>query len=385
MDIERIRADFPALREWTYLDTSFVGLYPRQVREGYDMFLDTWMNFGVEGTKTILTQWLEKASEVRGMVADFIGARRHEVAFTTCTGSGINIVVNGLEWARGDNVVFPEFEHNPLDTATLRRHGVERRTVGVSNGRVETADLEGAVDDRTRLVQVSQVGYVNGFRFDLREVADIAHVHGAKVLVDATQAVGALEVDVKRDGVDYVSAAPYKYLMGPAGLAFLYVSSENLDELVPDRVGWKNQLWSGESAEELHDPGSAEKFEYGTIHFQGIYGLERSLEYLNGLGMEAVERRVLELSGYLWSRVADSGRRMYTTEGTRSPIVSFYQQDAVELASKLMEQRVKVTGREAHGGHIRVSPHFYNTKADIDSFLERLEGLEKGVPPPQRY
>ena len=374
MDIESIRRDFPALEEWTYLDNAFVGLYPRQVRTGYEEFLDKWMNFSAEGTKTILTEWLEKAEKVREMVADFIGASPQEIAFTACTGSGLNIVVNGTKWEKGDNVVFPENEHNPLDTATLRRHGVETRAVEVREGWVDLSDLEKAVDDHTRLVQVSQVSYINGFRFDLKGVADIAHEHGARVVVDSTQAIGALVTDVKKEGVDYVSAAPYKYLMGPAGLAFLYVKSDLIGELEPDRIGWKNQIWEGDHAEEPLDATlSAKKFEYGTLHFQGVYGLERSLKYLNDIGMENVERRILQLSSYLWSRLSEIGKKMYTPRGTRSPIVSFYEQDAVETSAKLMEEKVKVTGREAHGGHIRVSPHFYNTTEDIDHFIKKLE------------
>ena len=374
MNIESIRRDFPALEEWTYLDNAFVGLYPRQVRAGYEEFLDRWMNFSAEGTKTILTEWLEKAEKVREMVADFIGASPQEIAFTTCTGSGLNIVVNGTKWEKGDNVVFPENEHNPLDTAMLRRHGVETRAVEVKEGRVDLSDFEKAVDDHTRLVQVSQVSYINGFRFDLKGVADIAHEHGARVVVDSTQAIGALVTDVKKEGVDYVSAAPYKYLMGPAGLAFLYVKSDLIGELEPDRIGWKNQIWEGDQAEEPLDATlSAKKFEYGTLHFQGVYGLERSLKYLNDFGMENVERRILQLSTYLWSRLSEIGKKMYTPRGTRSPIVSFYEQDAVETSAKLMEEKVKVTGREAHGGHIRVSPHFYNTTEDIDHFIKKLE------------
>ena len=374
MNIESIRRDFPALEEWTYLDNAFVGLYPRQVRAGYEEFLDRWMNFSAEGTKTILTEWLEKAEKVREMVADFIGASPQEIAFTACTGSGLNIVVNGTKWEKGDNVVFPENEHNPLDTATLRRHGVETRAVEVREGRVDLSDFEKAVDDHTRLVQVSQVSYINGFRFDLKGVADIAHEHGARVVVDSTQAIGALATDVKKEGVDYVSAAPYKYLMGPAGLAFLYVKSDLIGELEPDRIGWKNQIWEGDQAEEPLDATmSAKKFEYGTLHFQGVYGLERSLKYLNDIGMENVERRILQLSSYLWSRLSEIGKKMYTPRGTRSPIVSFYEQDAVETSAKLMEEKVKVTGREAHGGHIRVSPHFYNTTEDIDHFIKKLE------------
>ena len=376
MDVERIRSDFPALKEWTYLDNSFVGLVPRQVKEGYDEFIDEWVNLDIGGRSTILNGWLDKTQTLRASVADFIGAAPHEIAFTMCTGAGINVVVNGISWEKGDNVVFPEWEHNPLDTTTLRRNGVEIRALKVKDGRTEVADLEKLVDDDTKLIEVSQVSYVNGYRFDLKEVSDMAHEHGARVLVDSTQAVGALVTDVEKEGVDFLSAAPYKYLMGPAGLAFLYVKEEVLGELEPDRVGWKNQIWEGDRAEEpAEDRESAEKFEYGTIHFQGVYALEKSLEYINGIGMEAIEKRVLDLSGYLWRKASELGNEMYTPEGTESPIVSFFEPDASEVASKLMAERVKVTGREAHGGHIRAAPHFYNTKGDIDRFIERYRDI----------
>ena len=373
MDISRIRSDFPALKEWTYLDTAFVGLYPLQVRQGYEEFLDRWMQFKVTGGKTILSEWLEKTETVRNMVASFIGATKDEIAFTTSTGCGLNIVINGLSWTKGDNVVFPEWEHNPMDTMTLRKHGVQIRAIKPKNGRVELDNLEKAVDDGTKLVQVSQVAYTNGFRFNLRRVAEIAHEHGAKLLVDATQAIGALVINVKDESVDFMSAAPYKHLMGPAGLAFLYVDQGSIDDLIPDRVGWKNQIWEGEHAEPpSENRKTAEKFEYGTLNFEGMYGLERSLEYISRIGLDNIQDRILELSSYLWDRMKELGTGMYTPEGTESSIVSFFQPDATRLVAKLMEEKIKVTGRETHGGHVRASTHFYNTKEDIDHFTERL-------------
>lgn len=373
MDIDRIRSDFPALKEWTYLDTSFVGLIPNQVKEGYDEWLRQWHHFSPEEGKPLLSTWLEDANRVREIVADFMGVKGKEIAFTMCTGSGLNIVVNGLDWEKGDNAVFPEWEHNPLDTHTIRRCGVEHRAVPARGGGFEPADLEKAVDDRTRLVQVSEVGYINGFRFDLREVSEIAHEHGAKVLVDATQSVGALMADYRKDDVDFVSAAPYKYLMGPAGLAFLYVEEENIPGLVPDRIGWKNQIWEGARAEEPAAPDTAEKFEYGTLNFQGIHALGESLAYLNRVGMDAVEERVLSLSSHLHERIEELGKDILTPEGTESPIVSFAQDGAVKLARRLMSEKIKVTGREAHGSHMRVSVHFYNNEEDIDRFIQKIE------------
>jgi len=345
---------------------------PTQVRDGYDEYLDQWHRFDTIGDRTILQEWLAKARRVRKMVAEFIHVSAEEVAFDMCTGSGLNIVVNGTEWRRGDNVVFPEWEHNPLHTHTTARHGVETRVWRPVEGVFDTGDLERLIDDRTRLIQVSQVSYVNGQRLDLREVAEVTHGHGAKVLVDATQAVGALDVDYRRDGVDYVSFAPYKYLMGPAGLSFLYVKRENLTELTPDRTGWKNQIWGGDNPEAPVDLDTAEKFEYGTLHFQGLYAMDRALEYLNQLGMDEVEKRNLMLSRYLYDRLSSRGKRLFMPEPPASTIVSYFQKGAVELAARLKSMKIKVTGRSAHGDHIRVSNHFYNNKEDVDRLMDNV-------------
>ena len=371
VSVEDIRSDFPALREWTYLDNAFVGLMPRQVREGYDRWADQWLNFDV-GNRTILSGWLEAANRVRGAMASFIGAATKEIAYTMCTGSGLNIVINGTEWKKGDNAVFPEWEHNPLDTHTTRRHGVKLRVWKPRGGSFLVSDLEKLVDDRTKLVQVSQVSYVNGFRADLKEIADIAHEHGAKLLVDATQAVGALKVDYNRDGADYVSWAPYKYLMGPTGLAFLYVDEDSIMGLTPDRTGWKNQIWEGAHAEDKTPDDAAEKFEYGTINFQGVYAMEESLKYLSSFGIDYVEKRVFDTTGYLHKRLEELGKELWTPGGNESPVVSYNQPGAVELAEKLKKGKIKVTGREAHGGHMRVSAHFYNTRGDVDKLIDAI-------------
>jgi cysteine desulfurase/selenocysteine lyase len=160
--------------------------------------------------------------------------------------------------------------------------------------------------------------------------------------------------------------------MGPAGLAFLYVDKESIEELTPDRTGWKNQIWEGAHAEAPTPADTAEKFEYGTINFQGVYALEESLKYLNRLGMDYVEKRVLDNTGYLFDRLDEMGKEIWTPEGNESPVVSFAQEGAVKLAEKLKRAKIKVTGREAHGGHMRVSSHFYNTREDINKLIEAI-------------
>ena len=385
MEINTIRNDFPTLEKLTYLDTAFVGLFPTFVREGYIEFLDEWMSYSLGKSKTtadkqldkaeaksILGRWMDKAEETRAMAAEFLGASSDEVAFTQSTGCGLNMPVNGVTWKKGDNVVFPDSEHNPLVTATLTREGVEARIVKSVDGRVELNDLEKAVDDNTKIVQVSQVGYLNGFRLDLKAVSDIAHEHGALVSVDSTQALGALKTDVRKEDVDFLSAGTYKYLIGPAGLGFFYVKSEHIESVLPDRTGWKNQMWRMRPYEL---PKNARRFEYGTLNFQGIYAFKNSLIYLNKMGILNIERRVLELSSYLWSRLNDFGARLFTPLDTKSPIVSFFVKDEQEIGEKLMREKIKVTARDSPEGHLRVSPHFYNTKEDVDFFMDKLKGI----------
>ncbi len=372
LNIQEIREDFPLLTEWAYLDNAFVGVMPKQVKKGYEEYVDLWYHFSPPGDKTILQEWLERTTRLRGKIADFVKVLPEEIAFTMCTGSGLNIVTNGFTWSKGDNVVFPEWEHNVLYTNTTVRNNVESRVVYARDNRFELADFEKQIDDHTQLVQVSHVSYVNGDTMDLRAVSDMAHEHGAKVLVDATQAVGALDVDYTASGVDFVSVAPYKYLMGPTGLAFLYVRKENIQDLIPDRTGWKNQIYEGDNPEESVTEGTAEKFEYGTINFQGVFALEKAIDYLNRIGTKAIEKRNLELAGYLFDELVSMGKEMYTPDTPKSPIVSYFEDTPVPLAANLKSKKIKVTGREAHGGHMRISGHFYNTKEDIDRLLANL-------------
>lgn len=373
MEIKAIRKDFPALKKLIYLDTAFVGLVPNFVRQGYLEFIDEWANFSIDPSKTILNRWMDKAEETRVIVANFIGASSDEIAFTQNTGCGLNIPVNGLAWKKGDNVVTSDWEHNPLVTPFLQRNGVESRIVKSVDGKVDLNALEKAVDDNTKIVQVSQVGFVNGFRFDLKAVSEIAHEHGAMVLVDSTQALGALETDVKKENVDFISAGTYKYFLGPAGLGIFYAKAEHISKLIPDRTGWSNKIWRMRSFEL---PASAKRFEYGTMNYQGIYAFYNSLIYLNRIGIKNIEKRILELTSYLQSRLNDLDAKLFTPQGTKSPIVSFFIKDAHEVAKKLRNEGIKVTAREWNGeGYIRASCHFYNTKEDIDYFIDKLKEI----------
>ena len=139
LNIDEIRSDFPLLAEWAYLDNAFVGVMPKQVKEGYEEYVDLWYRFSPPGDKTILQEWLTRTTRLRGKIAEFIKVKPDEIAFTMCTGSGLNIVVNGFTWRKGDNVVVPEWEHNVLYTNTTVRNHVESRVIHPRDNRFELA------------------------------------------------------------------------------------------------------------------------------------------------------------------------------------------------------------------------------------------------------
>jgi selenocysteine lyase/cysteine desulfurase len=372
----RIRADFPVTKELIYLDTAYDGPYPRPVLEAGKAFLKRRS----QGTAGRVRDWMEVMDEVRNKLAALVNARPSEVAITTNTTQGTNIVALSLPLGPGDNVVWGSMEYPSNGLVWLtesRRRGFQNRIIQDSKGALEVSDFERAVDEHTRVISVSHVSYRNGHVLDLRDLADLAHAHGAYLHVDAIQSVGAIQVDVKEAGVDFLTCGTYKWLLGPIGLAFFYVRDELLPELESPYSGemqarkWSNPLQmfpQGVFPVELHE--TARKFEYATVHFQGLYELRAALDYIQGIGMPEIEAQVLKLSSRLWKGLDGLGFELFTPPNTASGIVTCVVADADRVA-RLLEDNKVVASLKA-GKHLRVSPHFFNTEQEIDYLLAAL-------------
>jgi selenocysteine lyase/cysteine desulfurase len=237
--------------------------------------------------------------------------------------------------------------------------------------------MEKSIDDKTVAVAVSHVEYVNGFRHDLRALSEIAHEHGAYLIVDAIQSAGAMQIDVKRDDVDFLSTACYKWLLSPPGAGYLYVKEELIEKFEPPLVGWASvkqdvfdtvdfwDIWSLRLSE------TASRFEVGSPSSISFVGAREALKILLDFGIENVEKRVLKLTGYLIEAVKNLGLTLQTPEDQphRSGIVNFKIKKPQEVVEKLSRNGIIVSAR-AHG--IRVSPHFYNTEEEIDKLIEEI-------------
>lgn len=364
-----VRGDFPITATRTYLNSAYIAPIPKQVLAAGQGFME------MRALQPLsVGDLLRKVGTTRTRFAGFINASPDEVALLYTTTEGENIVCNSIAWAPGDNVVIDDLHYEAafvLYRQLEARHGVELRIARNRGGVVEAKDMEPLIDARTRLVSVAWVSPVNGYRHDMRSIADIAHARGAIVYADAIQAVGMFPVDVQASGVDALCCGTYKWLVAGFGVAPFYVRREVLDRIQPDRFG------AFSVAREL--PGqqfelrkTASKFTYATLPFAEVYQLDAALEYLEKVGVSRIEAHTVALAQRLQDGLRAQGYTVSTPAGNRTSIVTFQlTRDPADLNAALSTARIDVTMREHE---VRVSPALFNTEEDIDRLLERTRG-----------
>jgi len=383
-DFEAIRQDFPTIKKVrAYLDTAYVGLMPLSVRAAHEEFLEEMIQFApLPPDSTILRVWLQKTEQVRAKLASFIGAKDKEIAFTYCTGCGANVALNGIDWQAGDNAVSDDLEY-PTDIHilnALKKGGVDIRFARSEKGRVTLDTLEALVDKRTRALVVSHISSRNGFRHNLSQLADLIHSYGGYLVVDGTQSIGAVEIDIKKEKVDVFTAAPYKWLIGPPGVGFFYIREDLIPLFTPDRLGWASPE-SPDPSETMESgplPEHARRYEYGTLNFEGMYALDAALDYLSRIGIGFIEQRNLELIYMLRERLCAKKVRFYTPEDNPAPILAFFIDDEKTFGRKMREKNIFVSVNSWKEPHIRISPHFYNNEEDIEAFMNAFSSILKG-------
>ncbi|HVX88912.1 MAG TPA: aminotransferase class V-fold PLP-dependent enzyme [Gemmatimonadales bacterium] len=364
-----VRADFPVVTTRTFLNGAYITPSPQQAIQAGQAFLQSKarpMNVGT---------LLRKCGEVRGQFARLVNATPEEIGFLYATTEGENVVANTVPMERGDNVVMDELAYDgafPVYRELERRKGVELRIVPHAEGAVTPEAIAARVDRRTKLVTVSWVSHLNGYRHDLKALADIAHRHGALLHTDAIQGIGTLAFDVRATDVDFACAGTYKGLLAGFGLAPFYVRKELHDRLVPDRFG------SFGVARELPDhryviEPDARRYDYATLPFAEVYQLGTTLGYLERVGVARVEAHVTGLALRLQEGLRLQGFRLFTPPGTRSAIVSFYvRRPEAEVQAAMDAASIDVTVRE---DHVRASISIFNNAAEVDRLLEVTRGL----------
>ena len=364
------RAQFPSAETAIHLDHASVGPISLRVAEAMRQNAADHAGHGFDPA------WRDNLERVRAQVAWLIGSRPANVAFVQNTSFGISIAANGIDWQPGDNLVIParEFPSNYYPWLNLADRGVELRTVAAPDGHASIDAIAAAIDGRTRAVTVSAVQYSNGHRYDLTALGQLCRERGVVFVVDGTQAVGALRIDVDAAAIDVLAVSSHKWMLGPPGIGFVHLSNRALDVIRPSVVGWLSVADPFAFDYRLDLPPSARRFEPGTENVIGTVGLGGTISLLQEFGPAWVEQRVLHLTDHLCQEVAARGFEVHSPRGDShaSGIVIFSKTgiDADRLHARLTAAGVKCTVR---AGGIRFSPHYYNTIDEIDAALAAFD------------
>ena len=367
-----VRRDFPAVRDGLYLNSAYIAPIPLAVAEAARAFADRKASRPIP-----LDEMLKKTDEVRGQFARLVGAEPDEIGFLFATSEGENIVASALDLKAGDNIVVDELHYNT--SFVLYRHLEETRRIALRivkhrDGGVSSDDFSPVIDDRTRLVSVAWVSHQNGFRHEMRALADVAHARGALFYTDAVQALGMFPANVRAAGVDFMTSGTYKWLLGGFGVAPFFVRRELLDRVRVDRLGALHvEKELGDHRYEIYR--TAKKFEYATLPFAEVYQLGAALAYLERVGVDRIERHTVALAGELREGLTALGFRALTPPDNGSSIVSVHLDRNQARAREVLDKGgVQVSFREK-GSQLRVSPALFNTRDEIRRFLDHAKGF----------
>ncbi len=374
--------EFPILERMVFFNHAAVAPLPWRAAEALRQYAGEAAELGA----TAWPAWAVRMREARRRAAALLGAGEDEVGFAHNTTHGLMCVAHSLPWRAGDNVVTAagEFPANVHPWRNLAGRGVALRAVGRRAGlRFSADDFAAAIDARTRLVAVSLVQYDSGFRMPIEALAGICRERGVLLCVDAIQGLGALPVSVDALGCDFLVADGHKWLLGPEGAGLLYVPRERLELLGPEMTGWAGRVrpWDYADYEQPLKP-TAERFEEGSPNMAGIAALGASLGLLLEVGIADVWRRIEALTALIEEGARRLGFEVASprAEGERSGIVALGRAGLdVEAAARALGERGVVV--VARGGWLRVSPHFYNTPAQVERFLGALAELGRPTQP----
>ncbi len=373
VELTPLRDLFPVTRRFAYLNHASVAALPQPVVEAMTSYLT---ERGMKGGEALI-DWDNDVERIRRLVARFIGAHRDEIVFTNSISHGLNIVAAGLDWQPGDNLICAETEFiaNVYPWTNLRRRGVEIRFAPAHDNRILVKDVAALIDRHTRLVAISFVEFGTGYRNDLDALAQLCHKRRVHLCVDGIQGLGALQFSVAQTPVDLLAGHAAKWMLGPMGAAFLYVRRELLHKLEPVMIGWRavvdrDDYFHYDSP--LREGG--ERFEPGSLNAVSLVGLEAAIELLLYVDLAEIEARILALTDDLIEGLQARGCLITTPiahRRERSGIVCFRCPglDPKALADRLRAADVIISLR---GDVIRVSPHFYNTRDDLERLLEIL-------------
>ncbi|MCC6546049.1 aminotransferase class V-fold PLP-dependent enzyme [Candidatus Sumerlaeota bacterium] len=330
---------------------------------------------------TVYDAWTKRMEETRAIAARLVGSDPSEIAFTKSTTAGLNLVATGIDWKKGDVVVVEEktFPANWYPWKIAEKRGATLWFWPERDGRYDIADLEARLQQGgVRLVAATSANFATGYRADLEAIGALCAKHHALHCVDAIQTLGVFPIDVRKCHIDFLSADSHKWLMGPEGAAIFYCAKDKLGLIDDTLVGWygREAFWNYDQLGAPPDRATR-RFEEGAPNVAGVMAMGESLKVLAAVGIDRISVRNRTLCRILESGFAAQGWTIISPrdEKNASSIVSTWKQgiDPTKLAAELWKQsKVWVVSRR---GYLRVSPHFYQSEAEMEFLLEGVKRI----------
>src|SRR5580698_805686 len=379
-NFEALRKEFPVLQRKTYLNSGSYCALANEVRAAFDAYMEDRLLVGANWDV-----WVTKNESVRNLTATLLHASPDEIAVTASVSAGLNALASALQFTgRRNKVVVSDFE---FPTNAQIWHAQEPRGAKVvhvardATGYIPAEKLAAAIDENTQLVAITHVCFRNGVKLEIPEIVRIARAKGAMVLLDCYQAVGSMDINVKKLDVDFAVGGMLKYLLGTAGIGFMYVRDSFTKSLLPTNSGWFAQ--ENIAAMDItgnHPHPSARRFEAGTPAVVNCYASEAGLKFLLGVGTQNIEKRNQALTRRCMERLVEIGWPSVTPtpDVRRGATVCVPSRDAGALSRELMNRDIVTSHRDAD---LRASFHFYNNEADIESFIAAMKDLRGTFSP----
>ncbi len=372
MDWNEIRGDFPALKRYRYFYTASGGPLPRPVWERVSDCYRQYMEHGdLDWERNV-----ERREGVRRLAAELIGADSDLVEFVPSAAAGMNIIAHQLTSAGDVLAATLEFPDTTLPWLH-RRPGSVRWIEPDSEGAVPLAKIQASMDGSIGVLATSHVQFSNGFRQDLEGLGRLKD--GRWLVVNATQSLGAFEVDVERMGIDALCCNSYKWLLAGYGCGIVYLSRPVIERREGPGVGWFGVRDRDSLANDRYSPlPGAARYNWGSPSFPAVFALGAALEYLSSIGIDRIQQRVLELSGALAEGLQRAGCRILSplSPSSRSGelLVALDQPEATVQA---LRQRNIVCTQKPQG--MRVAVHFFNNHEDIEALVQALQAIRAGT------
>ena len=365
------RAEFPIFERAVYANSCSQGALANRVRAAAEEWLAGWDENGAEWE-----YWVERNEAARASFAALLHAGPDDVAVTTSVSQGVSALVSALELAADRNrIVISEYE---FPTVGQVAHAQELRGAEVvhvtpeADGRIPVERFAEAIDERTALVCCTALSFRSGHRHDVSAIAELGHSAGAVVLADSYQAIGALEVDVRTLGADVVTGGTVKYLLGSAGLAFMWVRDSLRSQLLPTQTGWfADEDIFAMSIADYSPHATARRFDSGTPPVPSLYPGVAGMQLVAEVGVPAIESHVRSLVDRLFAGLDELGATVATSRGENEygPLICVVSTDPNALVDVLARDGFVTSTRDSN---LRISLHLYNVEEDVDRLLAAL-------------